>query len=254
MIRRFSRSAVANMLAAAIPVYVLTGAGASAQDTSSRVLSDTTADAGLPSEVGGRTAALLSAFHGLDALPLLANLICRGSRGKTGMPVIFSTEIDIATLQAGDFRVTTRSGQTGSMHCVSVLPAVNPGELRTALLIGDLGPADTDPPVRVEIVGHVHSIDGLLDFKGASVEVTPLELGPSLALAEIVEDWTLVGDLGPRRTRGSLCPGEGTLQAVRVVWAGGVTLENGDEPGPDHPHGLQRTLTGAEAPPGPARP
>lgn len=40
-----------------------------------------------------------------------------------------------------------------------------------------------------------------------------------------------VGTLGPARTRGSLCPTEGTLQAVRVTWAGGVTLPGGNEPG-----------------------
>jgi hypothetical protein len=33
------------------------------------------------------------------------------------------------------------------------------------------------------------------------------------------------------RTRGDDCPAKDTLQAVRVVWAGGVTLANGKEPG-----------------------
>jgi hypothetical protein len=47
-----------------------------------------------------------------------------------------------------------------------------------------------------------------------------------------VEDWTLVGTLGPSRVRGSLCPTEGIVQAVRVVWEGGVTLENGNELAP----------------------
>ncbi len=230
MLGSMSAKSMQRMLAAALALG-LTGAAAPAQVVSNRELADTTADAGLSRAAGGRRAKLLSAFHGLDSLPILANAICRGSWGKTGMPVVFSTEIDLATLQAGDFKVTTRSGQTGAMHCVSVLPAVDPGELRTVLLIGDLGPADTDPPVRVEIVGHLRSIDGALDFKGAAVEVTLLEAGPSLVFAEPVADWTLIGTLGPRRTRGGLCPDEGIVQAVRVAWAGGVTLANGDEPG-----------------------
>ncbi len=204
---------------------------AAAQDVSNRDLVDTTADIGLPRISGAETAELLSAFHGLDALPRLANLICRGARGKTGMPVIFSTEIELDSLQAGDFTVTTRSGETGAMHCVSVLPAVAPGELRTVLLIGDLGPADADPPVTVSITGHVYSIDKKLDFRGATIDVTPLADGPSLILAAVVPDWTQVGSLGPNRTRGSLCPEDGTVQAVRVTWAGGVILQNGDEPG-----------------------
>lgn len=201
-----------------------------AQSVSNRELVDTTPAAGLPKKANGQAAELLSAFHGLDALPFVANLICRGARGKTGMPVVLSAEVDLKTLQAGDFQVTTRSGQTGKMHCVSVLPATDPGELRTVLLIGDLGPADTDPPVRVDVVGHLYSIDRTLDFREAAVEVTPLAEGPSMVFAQSVEDWTLIGSLGPRRVRGTLCPTEGILQAVRVTWAGGVTLANGREP------------------------
>lgn len=223
--------ALAVVIGAGITWFIQYGPGAWANNISNRDLSDTTADAGLPREANGQSAELISAFHGLDELPRLSNVICRGSEGNTGMPVIFATEIDIATMQAGDFQVTTRSGEIGTMHCVSVLPATDPGELRTVLLIGQLGPSDTDPPVSVEIVGHLHSIDGTLDFRGASVSVIPLEDGPSIARAEVVKDWTLVGTLGPRRVRGSLCPTEGIVQAVRVVWEGGVTLEDGTEPG-----------------------
>ncbi|MEX0286692.1 MAG: hypothetical protein AB3N23_18955 [Paracoccaceae bacterium] len=224
-------TAVLAMLLAIAAWFVLIAPGVWTNNISNRDLIDTTADAQLPREVDGRSAELLSAFHGLDALPRLANAICRGSAGFAGMPVIFSTEIDISTMQAGDFRVTTRSGQIGTLHCASVLPATDPGELRTVLLIGDLGPSDTDPPVSVEIVGHLHSIDGTLDFRGAKIGTVPLADGPSIALAEIVEDWRRVGTLGPRRVRGSLCPEEGIVQAIRVAWEGGVTLEDGTEPG-----------------------
>ncbi|WP_170337303.1 hypothetical protein [Ruegeria arenilitoris] len=211
--------------------FIMYGPGSWTDNISNRDLIDMTPDAGLPREVNGQPAKLLSAFHGLDALPRVSNVICRGSEGNTGMPVIFSTEIDIATMQAGDFKVTTRSGASGKMHCASVLPATDPGELRTVLLIGQLGPAESDPPVRVDVVGHLHSIDGMLDFQGVSASVIPLEDGPSIVLAEVVEDWTLVGNLGPRRVRGSLCPTEGVVQAVRVTWEGGVTLKDGSEPG-----------------------
>lgn len=217
-----------------------------AQDIRSRELTDTTQDAGLPRAVDRAEAGLLSAFHGLDALPLISNAICRGSRGKTGMPVIFSSEIDLSTLHAGDFTVTKRSGETGTMHCVSVLPATDPGELRTVLLIGDLGPSDTDPPVRVEVTGHLFSLDGTLDFKGVQVAVTPLADGPSLVLAQPVADWTKIGSLGPRRVRGSLCSEEGVQQAVRVTWAGGITLANGDDPGDAERQLYQITVEAAD--------
>lgn len=195
-------------------------------------LADTTASAGLPRENGSQSAKLLSAFFGLDnALPPLARLICTGAPGKDGMPVIFSTEIDYRTMQAGDFRVTNASGATGDMKCATLAPATDAGELRTVLLVGEFGTAETDPPVRVEIVGHLHSIDGSLDFRGAQVEVTPLAPGPTIVLAEIVDPSAKDLGLGLRRTDGDDCPANGIAQAVRVVWAGGVTLANGDEPG-----------------------
>ncbi len=219
------------LIGAGVMWFIQFGPGAWTDNISNRELSDTTKDTELPRQLNGQSAELLSAFHGLDALPRLANAICRGSEGYAGMPVVFSTEIDITTMQAGDFEVMTRSGEIGKMHCVSVLPATDPGELRTVLLIGQLGSSHTDPPVSVEIIGHLHSIDGALDFQGAKVSVIPLEAGPSIALAEVVEDWILVGTLGPSRVRGSLCPTEGILQAVRVAWEGGVTLEDGSEPG-----------------------
>ena len=211
---------------------VLAGASPSLADVTSFELTDTTADAALSRESGGQSAELLSAFFGLDnALPRLSRLICRGAPGQDGMPVIFSTEIDHATMQAGDFRVTTASGTTGDMHCVTLLPATDAGELRTVLLVGEFGDAETDPPVSVDIVGHLHSIDGTLDFRGAQVGVTPLASGPSLVMAEIADATAPDLGLGQRRTDGTDCPSDGIQQAVRVVWAGGVTLENGDEPG-----------------------
>ena len=218
--------ALAGLIVATIPA-----------DVRSRDQVDTTPAMGLPREADGRSADLLSAFFGLDnTLPRRANRICRGAAGLDGMPVIFSTEIDHTTLQAGDFRVTTRSGAEGEVVCVSLLPATDAGELRTVLLMGEFGNADADPPARVEISGHVHSIDGALDFRGASVAVTPLEPGPTLILAERFDPDIADAGLGIRRTRGSDCSAEDTVQAVRVVWAGGVTLADGTEPGEAERH------------------
>lgn len=220
-------------------------AAPSLADVTSLDLSDTTIDAGLPRERGEQSAELLSAFFGLDnALPRTARLICRGAPGMDGMPVLFSTEIDHKTMQAGDFRVTTASGATGEMLCVTLLPATDGGELRTVLLVGEFGSAETDPPVSVEIVGHLHSIEGTLDFRGAQIDVTPLAPGPSLVMAEVADLAAHDLGLGQRRTDGDDCPTEGIEQAVRVVWAGGVVLRNGDEPG-DAERGLYRVTVRA---------
>ncbi|MEO1151785.1 MAG: hypothetical protein AAFW83_12475 [Pseudomonadota bacterium] len=200
----------------------------------------------------GRDASLISAFFGLDnALPerVTDRVACDGAGGKDGMPVIFSHEIDIKTLEPGDFRVTTASGAIGDVVCLTLAPAEDPGELRTALLAGDYGSID-DQPVTVDIIGNVLSLDGTVNFKGTTINVTALEAGPTIVWAEIVPEaqW----DLGGKATSlawggGSRCP-VGTQQVVRATWNGGVTKPGG-EPADDDEGALYRVTVqgGAEA-------
>ncbi|MEL6362941.1 MAG: hypothetical protein AAFR21_17865 [Pseudomonadota bacterium] len=180
----------------------------------------------------GRDASLISAFFGLDnALPerVTDRVACEGAGGKDGMPVIFSHEIDIKTLEPGDFRVTTASGAIGEVVCLTLAPADDPGELRTALLAGDYGSID-DQPVTVDIIGNILSLDGTINFNGSNINVTALEAGPTIVWAEIVpkSQW----DLGAAATSlawggGSRCPAE-TQQVVRTTWNGGVTKPGGE--------------------------
>ncbi len=180
----------------------------------------------------GRQASILSAFYGLDdELPSFSDrAICKGAGGSDGMPVIFSHEIDLDSMQAGDFKVTTASGKTGEITCVTLAPADDRGELRTALLAGHYGSID-DPPAKVEIVGNLLSIDKSINFKGMSTTPIALEEGPTIILAEVIPGDRL--ELGKEPTElpfggGSGCP-VGTKQAVNVTWVGGVTKPGGDE-------------------------
>jgi hypothetical protein len=178
-------------------------------------------------DASGHRARLLTAFFGLDnALPIAAARLCVGAPGKDGMPVVLSHTIDPDTLQREDFRVITRSGVESTPTCVTLAPALDPGELRTVLLVGEFGGA-ADPPATVRVVGDILSdgaTGGPVNFRGTEVSVIPLEAGPTLVLAEVVprEEWT--------GGRGSSCP-NGTQQVVRVTWTGGVRLPNGDEVG-----------------------
>jgi len=179
----------------------------------------------------GRPTELLSAFYGLEALPKRSSYtICEGAGGKNGMPLIFSQEIDVTTMQAGDFRVTRQAGDIGEVTCITLAPADDTGELRTGLLVGLYGSAE-NPPVRVDVIGNLLSIDGSTNFKGSSIDVTPLESGPAMVWAELVpeSEWAL----GKRATTlpfggGSGCPA-GTKQVIRTTWAGGVTKPGGEE-------------------------
>ncbi|MEM6483995.1 MAG: hypothetical protein AAF662_03270, partial [Pseudomonadota bacterium] len=190
----------------------------------------TTTDVRATQDALGRPAVLLSAFFGLDdALPAVAERIfCDGAGGIDGMPVVFSHEVDLATLQAGDFKVVSASGVIGPVLCVTPAPANDIGEARTILLIGQYGSAE-DAPAQVEIVGNLLSKDGQLNFRGAKTEVIPLEDGPTLVWAEVVPEaeWTL-GDGGTAFPGGGgdSCP-IGTKQVVRATWAGGVSKPGG---------------------------
>lgn len=177
-------------------------------------------------------ARVLSAFYGLDdAFEGPADkAICEGAAGKDGMPIIFSHEIDVASMQAGDFKVTRASGKTGGIHCVTLAPADDAGELRTALLVGQYGSID-DQPAKVEIVGNLLSLDKTTNFKGTSVEAIALEDGPTIILAEVVPKERR--RLGKQATElpwggGSGCPAS-AKQVVNVTWVGGVTKPGGDE-------------------------
>ncbi len=223
-------------IAQVVPILLVCGCGslrpgafkgltdASPEDTTAtEITSDLHSD--------GRRAELLSAFFGLDsALPgRMSYLLGQKMGGKDGMPVVFSHELDVSTMQAGDFKVTSESGKVGEVSFVTLAPADDPGELRTVLVVGEYGSAD-DQPVKVEIVGDLLSLNREVNFRGKSVSVIRLEAGPSMVWAEMVpeNEWKI----GRKATAG---PGGGsgchsrTRQAIRVTWEGGITKPGGEE-------------------------
>lgn len=201
------------------------------------------------SQTPGQQGEVLSAFFGLDdgLIPLAENLV-PGATGLDGMPVVFSEELDIESLQAGDFRVTTESGTAGYVHGVTLAPAVDFGELRTVLLVGQYGSADRDPPARVEIVGNLFSKDTGTNFNGTAAEVIPLEDGPTLVYASVVpeENWYPGRRPNVLKGAGSGTPRTGVVQVVRVTWAGGVSPPGGGEPGDKEMQGYTVVVQAAD--------
>ncbi len=219
-------------LSAALVVLLMLQGCSDIGELSNTDQSDSTVLSDYPDAGAGPVPSLLSAFYGLDdAIPLLASYrICGEFGHKDGMPVIFSHEVDTATVQAGDFGVTLADGTEVSVACATPAPANDVGEIRTILLLGDFGSVNNQPTT-VEITGNIMSLDHRSNFGGEAVEVTPLEHGPGLMHAEVVSDeqW----ELGKEASTlpfggGSGCP-ESTRQIIRVVWAGGVTKPGGDE-------------------------
>ena len=178
-----------------------------------------------------REAKMLSAFFGLDnGLTPRARLIWKGAPGQDGMPIVFSHEVDPATLDASDFQVKTQKGEIRGIEHASYRPAVEEFELRTLLLIGEYGNYPDNEPVEVEIVGELKTRDGQ-DLQGQKVAVTPLLDGPFISYAEyfkIDEKYPYV-----EKGRGCDCPKEETETVVRVVWSGGVRSPEGKEIGGD---------------------
>jgi hypothetical protein len=185
--------------------------------------------ASIPAIDKTREAKILTVFFGLDnALPATSRVLYRKAPGKDGMPIVFSLEVDPETLDAADFQVTTENGSSFEVEAVTLLPAEEEYELRTALLIGEYGNYPDNPPVSLEIVGDLMSRTGV-NFKGQTKEIIPLPEGPILSYAEyftLDDDYPYVA-----KGAGCDCPKETTQVVVKAVWAGGVRALNGEELG-----------------------
>jgi hypothetical protein len=171
-------------------------------------------DVGLPDAGSDTMPRILSVYYGLDELPLAASLLCGAVvAGQDGVPVTFSVQLDGATVAPEDFVVETATGARVTPDCATLAPATEPLELRTVLLTGTFGTAGAQLRA-VEVVGMLDDLDGNGITGLRSEDVTPLEDGPSLVLAEryLPTNPGIDGE----------CP-TGTAQVVQLVWGGGVT-------------------------------
>jgi hypothetical protein len=157
---------------------------------------------------------ILEFYYGLDMLPPLASLLCMTNvAGQDGAPVTFSVQLDGASVAPSDFIVETATGERVTPDCATLRPADEVLELRTVLLTGTFGTADSQPRA-VEVVGVLQELNGA-EFGGLRFEdVTPLEAGPDLVLAERY--------LPDNPGIGGECPPD-SAQVVQLVWGGGVS-------------------------------
>ena len=177
---------------------------------------------------------IMSAFFGGETIFGQGSnfFVCPGAIGNDGVPVVFSEELAFLP-KPGDFRVAGDDGIERPVVCLTFDPADDPGERRTVLLAGEFGDV-SDQPTTVEIVGDVWSLDFRKNFKGAASDVTPLESGPTMVLAEKVppRQWNLDVPATPIPFGGGgPCPEDELVQIVRVTWNGGILRPDGDEVG-----------------------
>lgn len=163
------------------------------------------------------TPEILEVYYGLDALPAAASLLCgRPVAGQDGVPMTFSMQLEGGSVAPEDFVVETASGEQAIPDCATLAPADEPLELRTVLLTGTFGTPDAQLRA-VDVVGVLEDLDGNEVTGLRSENVTPLEDGPGLVLAEryLPTNPGIDGE----------CPTD-TAQVVQLVWAGGVTAAN----------------------------
>ena len=186
-----------------------------------------------------REAKVLTAFFGLDELPIPSVMLYPKALGKNGMPVVFSQEVDPSSLDNTDFEVVTQNGEKFDVEFVTLKPANEEFELRTVLFVGEYGNHPENPPVLVNIVGDLMSRSGQ-NYKGQSVKVIPLPEGPVISYAEYFtfdDDYPYV-----KNGSGCDCPREETEMVVRTVWAGGVRAMNGKDLGDNELDAFQITM------------
>ena len=159
-------------------------------------------------------ASILSAYHGLDQLPAVASVLCGFKvAGDDGMPVVFSTQLQVDSVVPESFLVIRSDGESVVPNCATLHPADEPLEQRTVLLTGEFGTFG-ETPLRVEVTGSLLTFDGESLLGLSTEDITPLEDGPRVVLAERFAPDTngLAGE----------CP-NGTAQIVQLTWEGGVT-------------------------------
>ena len=167
---------------------------------------------------------IINAFFGLDNG--LSSLLCNQPGSLLdGMPVNFKFPLDASSLSETDFEVLDSLGNIHIPMCAVLAPANENGENRTVLLIGEFGTAVTNPPVEVRVVDDLFTIGTLsgesacseiINLNGTyTINVVPLDDGPSLFFAQKIEDTLNECTLG--------------IQTIQVAWNGGITpYINGD--------------------------
>ena len=142
---------------------------------------------------------------------------CAGLPNIDGLPVVFSSQLDAATVLPQNFSVQNAVAGAPSITptCATLAPANDADENRTVLLQGSFGTPNVDEPTTVTVTGPVRGVDGL-SFQNLSVPVVSFDTGQYLVHAQTQ---SLSGNVGGR----GQCPATGvdgttTVQIVQLTF------------------------------------
>lgn len=139
---------------------------------------------------------ILSAHHALSGVPTLG--------GEEGIMIVFSVDVDPASLQPQMFWVSLESGERVRAREAFLSPANENDENRTVMVVGAFGAPQEKRPVSIAIYGNLFAEDGR-PLRGLAADVAAFADSGRVAAAERVT---------PTAGR---C--EGASAAVRSYWS-----------------------------------
>jgi hypothetical protein len=134
--------------------------------------------------------------------------------GQSEILVVFSQEVDAASLEANGFLVAFAEGTRVFPREAVLSPSNESDENRTVLLIGDFEDPQGQPPSDVMVVGSLYTENGT-KLQGVAAPVTPSSTAGVIVLAQRLQP--------PR----GVCAG--AAQAVRTYWIDGLRDVDGDD-------------------------
>lgn len=119
---------------------------------------------------------LLSAHFARDDAPELD--------GRDAIALVFSEDVDAASLQAGAFMVLLADGSRTLATAAYLAPASEADENRTVWIVGDFGDPRRRPPTDVVVIRPLHTESGG-SLEGVLGSIVPYDDGGTIVFAQI---------------------------------------------------------------------
>lgn len=160
---------------------------------------------------------MLSAHYALDDAPSLG--------GLDGIAVVFSEDVDAASLRPGVFLVLLADGGRTLAKEAVLAPASEADENRTVWLLGDFGDPRRRPPTDVVVIAPLHTESGS-SLEGVLAPVLGFDEGGQIVHAQVQQEPCASGQARVRTywTDALRDVAEDDLQAISLELVSGRTV------------------------------